>query len=183
MSITIDISRIVSTFCCSIILLVSIGSSSALSQTNVFHHSFNSGVAYSSSGNVMNISLLGQTIFGSSAASGILLRSGNASYSNTITSTVKGENEFIPKKFLLYQNYPNPFNPSTVINYQIPVNSHVTLKVYDAIGREVATLVNEVNEAGYYSVQFDAARLSSGMYVVRLQSGEKIQVKKMMMMK
>ena len=85
--------------------------------------------------------------------------------------------------FALSQNYPNPFNPSTVISYQLPVNGHVSLKVYDAIGREVATLVNEVKEAGTYSMQFDGRGLSSGMYFARLQSGGNVQIKKMVMLK
>ena len=89
----------------------------------------------------------------------------------------------VPTEFILEQNYPNPFNPSTVISYQLPVNSHITLKVYDVIGREVATLVNEVKEAGRYSTQFDGTKLSSGIYVARLQSGGKVQLKKMLLLK
>jgi hypothetical protein len=106
-------------------------------------------------------------------------RDGKFSYSQTVEATVTGA----PKEFLLAQNYPNPFNPSTVINYQLPVNSLVTLKVYDAIGREVITLVNEVKEAGYYSVTFEASRFSSGIYFARLQSSEKVQIKKMLLIK
>ncbi len=89
----------------------------------------------------------------------------------------------IPQKFSLSQNYPNPFNPTTVISYQIPMNGHVSLKVYDAIGREVATLVNELEGEGNYSVPFDASNLSSGIYFARLQSGDKVQLKKMLLMK
>ncbi|MFA6457558.1 MAG: T9SS type A sorting domain-containing protein, partial [Bacteroidota bacterium] len=88
-----------------------------------------------------------------------------------------------PKEFALEQNYPNPFNPATVISYQLPVNSHVSLKVFDVIGREVATLVNEVKEAGRYSVMFDASEFSSGIYFTRLVCGDKTQVRKMMLMK
>ena len=106
-------------------------------------------------------------------------RDGKFSYSQTVEVTVTS----IPTEFTLAQNYPNPFNPSTIISYQLPVNSHVTLKVYDAIGREVATLVNEMKEAGSYSDQFDGIKLSSGMYFARLQSGEKVQLKKMILLK
>ena len=63
-----------------------------------------------------------------------------------------------PSEYQLYQNYPNPFNPSTIISYQIPVSSNVTLKVYDALGNEVATLVNEFRPAGSYTFEFDAVR-------------------------
>jgi hypothetical protein len=88
-----------------------------------------------------------------------------------------------PEKFTLEQNYPNPFNPSTVIAYQLPTANRVTLKVYDVIGREVATLVNEVKEAGHYSATFNASKLSSGVYFARLQSGNVVQMKKMMLLK
>jgi len=88
-----------------------------------------------------------------------------------------------PKEFKLEQNYPNPFNPITVIGYQLPVISKVTLKVYDILGSEVATLVNEEQEAGYKEVKFDAANIASGMYVYRLSSGSYVSTKKMMLLK
>lgn len=101
-----------------------------------------------------------------------------------INTTVNiARSESVPTNFTLYQNYPNPFNPSTVINYQIPVNSMVSLKVYDAIGREVAMLVNEFKEAGYYSVTFDASNLASGIYFARLHSAGKIQLRKLMLLR
>ncbi len=97
-------------------------------------------------------------------------------------NVVSPHQEF-PKDFTLFQNFPNPFNPTTTISYQLPVTGHVSLKVYDAIGREVATLVNGVKEAGKYSVPFNVPKLASGIYIVRLQSGDQIQLKKMMLMK
>ena len=72
------------------------------------------------------------------------------------------------KSFTLEQNYPNPFNPSTVISYQLPVSSDVTLKVYDVLGNEVATLVNEEKSAGSYEVEFSADGLTSGIYFYKL---------------
>jgi len=88
-----------------------------------------------------------------------------------------------PKNFRLNQNYPNPFNPITTISYQLPQNSFVTMKVCDALGREVFTLVNEEKTAGTYSVTFNASLLSSGVYFCRLQAGEFVQMKKMILMK
>jgi hypothetical protein len=88
-----------------------------------------------------------------------------------------------PKEFKLEQNFPNPFNPSTTIQYQLPRDSRVTLKVYDILGSEVVTLVNEEQQPGYYEVQFNAANFASGMYVYRLQANEYVSVKKMLMIK
>ena len=88
-----------------------------------------------------------------------------------------------PDKFSLSQNYPNPFNPVTKINYSIPKQGFVTLKVYDLIGREVRTLVNEVKASGSYSVDFNASELSSGVYFYKIQAGDFTETKKMMLIK
>ena len=95
-----------------------------------------------------------------------------------------------PKEFKLEQNYPNPFNPTTTIQYQIPASPNpskggalVTLKVYDILGSEVKSLVNEEQQTGYYEVQFNAANFASGMYVYRLIAGSFVSVKKMLMIK
>ncbi len=94
-----------------------------------------------------------------------------------------------PTTFSLEQNYPNPFNPVTTIDYQLPVASHVSLKVYDVLGREVETLIDEQQEAGYKTVQLNAGRVASGVYFFRLtaqpvQGGAAFsQVKKLMVMK
>jgi hypothetical protein len=85
--------------------------------------------------------------------------------------------------FRLSQNYPNPFNPSTTISWQSPVSGHQTLKIYDVLGNEVATLVNEFRNAGSYEVDFDASKLSSGVYFYKLQAGDFVQTKKMLLMK
>ncbi len=94
----------------------------------------------------------------------------------------------VPTEFTLFQNYPNPFNPSTVIKYQIPnsntqISNNVTLKVYDILGREVATLVNEQRKAGYYEVEFDGSNLTSGIYFYRIQAGQFVEIKKMVLVK
>jgi hypothetical protein len=85
--------------------------------------------------------------------------------------------------FRLNQNYPNPFNPKTVIGYELPVTSRVNLTVYDLLGREVATLVNEVKPAGTYVATFDARQLASGVYYYRLETGTFIEIKQMMLIK
>ncbi len=98
----------------------------------------------------------------------------------TITSVEKNE---LPTKFELSQNYPNPFNPETKISYTLPKESNVSLKVYDVLGNEVATLVNEIKQAGAYNVNFDAKNLTSGLYIYKLQADNFIQTKKMMLIK
>ncbi len=88
-----------------------------------------------------------------------------------------------PDRFSLAQNYPNPFNPTTTIVYGIPNNGPVTLKVYDNLGREVRTLVNEPKTAGFYTLTFSAPDLSSGVYFYKLESGNFVTVKRMILMK
>jgi hypothetical protein len=88
-----------------------------------------------------------------------------------------------PQEFSLAQNTPNPFNPSTMVSYQLPVASAVKLTVYDMLGREVATLVNEMKDAGSYSVRFDGAGFSSGAYIYRLEAGSFVQTKRMLLVK
>ena len=80
-------------------------------------------------------------------------------------------------------NYPNPFNPTTIINYQLPKNGFVTIKVYDVLGKEIATLVNENKSAGYYKVDFDASKLPSGVYFYNLTTGSNSITRKMLLMK
>jgi hypothetical protein len=93
------------------------------------------------------------------------------------------EVEITPAVFSLSQNYPNPFNPTTTIKYQLPASSKVTLKVYDVLGNEVATLLNEEKEAGTYEVMFEASNYSSGVYIYRLQAGSFIETKKMVLLR
>ena len=97
----------------------------------------------------------------------------------------------LPDEFLLEQNYPNPFNPGTIISWQSPVSSHQTLKIYDVLGNEVATLVDEFRNAGSYQVQFNVAQsaaadrptISSGVYYYQLKAGEYIETKKMILLR
>jgi hypothetical protein len=88
-----------------------------------------------------------------------------------------------PHSFELKQNYPNPFNPSTTISYSIPENAEVTLEVFNAVGQKVETLVSGVQNAGSHSVSFNASNLSSGVYLYKLTSGDRVQVNKMLLVK
>ena len=99
------------------------------------------------------------------------------------------ETNAVPASFGLGQNFPNPFNPTTQINYQLPEPAHVSLKIYDILGRLVTTLVDDMNQAGYYSVSFDGSKLASGVYLTRFivkpQDGTRsiVQTRKIVLMK
>ena len=93
------------------------------------------------------------------------------------------ENLVVPDQFFLGQNYPNPFNPSTMISYQLPVLSHITLKVYDVLGRELVTLVDQVKAPGNYEAKFDGSRFASGIYFYVLHGGGISQTRKMVVLK
>jgi hypothetical protein len=97
--------------------------------------------------------------------------------------SVEPDDEVVINDFILGQNYPNPFNPSTVISYQLPVNSNVTLKVCDVLGNEVATLVDEEQPSGRYEIEFNASILPSGVYFYQLKTGNYLETKKMVLLK
>jgi hypothetical protein len=107
--------------------------------------------------------------------------------SEMIIDKVEPPSKELPTQYILNQNYPNPFNPVTIISYQLPVHSLVTLKVYDVLGRELATLVNEVEEQGYKSVKWDSSSasggLSSGIYFYRLTAGQFTDIKKLLLIR
>ena len=88
-----------------------------------------------------------------------------------------------PSEFVLQQNYPNPFNPSTIIKYEIPKSTFVILSIFDLLGREITTLINQVQNAGYHEITFNAKNLSSGIYIYQIQAGEFSQIRKMLLMK
>ena len=93
------------------------------------------------------------------------------------------DSESLPSEYVLHQNYPNPFNPSTEIGFSVSGLGYVSLKVFDALGREVATLVNERRAPGSYSVRFDANGLVSGVYFYRLQAGSFVETKKLIVLR
>lgn len=104
----------------------------------------------------------------------------------TFTPPITGignSNNQVPDKFKLYQNYPNPFNPSTVISFRLSVVSDVILKVYDVMGREVQTLVNEKLQAGSYDITFDGSKSESGIYFYQITAGDFTETRKMLLIK
>lgn len=96
---------------------------------------------------------------------------------------IKDNESSLPTNFMLYQNYPNPFNPTTTISYQLPVVSHVTLEIYDILGREIAALVDERKSPGTYKVKFDGSRFASGVYFCRMTAGSYVLTRKLLLLK
>ena len=117
------------------------------------------------------------------ATDGIASVNGMAKTVILTRGTLTNIGEELPVEFSLNQNYPNPFNPSTTISYQVAESRMVSVRLYDMLGRQVATLVNEVQPAGTYNVSFDAASLSTGIYIYRMVSGSFTQTRKMTLMK
>lgn len=111
------------------------------------------------------------------------LKWGTASAVVTVTGVDEELVGLKPQTFELYSNYPNPFNPSTKIRYAIPQTAFTTLKVYSILGQEVATLINEERAPGVYEVNFDAANLTSGTYLYKLQAGSFTDTKKLILIR
>lgn len=95
----------------------------------------------------------------------------------------QGQTALMPTEYSLSQNYPNPFNATTVIEYALPIESHVKLQVYNILGRKVATLFDEKQQPGYKSVVWDASGVSSGLYFYRLTAGNEVFSERMMLLK
>ena len=100
-----------------------------------------------------------------------------------LVTDIEDEQYLIPVNAELSQNYPNPFNPSTIIKYDIPIESNVTLKVFDVLGREVTTLVNKRQKAGFYEVEWNAVNNSSGVYFYKILAGDFVETKKMLLLR
>ena len=116
-------------------------------------------------------------------ASSLSLQDMSDSVFTIITSTNISENNSILTKYKLSQNYPNPFNPTTKISYSLPKSSLVQLKIYNLLGQEITTLVNEEKAAGNYEVNYDAINLPSGVYFYKIQAGSFIETKEMILLK
>jgi hypothetical protein len=98
------------------------------------------------------------------------------------TTSVEQSSDEIPKEYAVSQNYPNPFNPSTIIRFSLPNTAHVSLRIFNTLGQEVALLLNERRLPGYYQVQWNAT-VPSGIYFYRLQAGEFVETKKMILLR
>jgi hypothetical protein len=128
--------------------------------------------------NVYSLAISGTNIFAGTDGTGVFRRP----LSELITSAQSSSSQ-IPVAFKLQQNYPNPFNPSTIIQYGLPRRSYVTLTVYNALGQQVAILQDGEQEAGYHEVKLDGSNLASGVYFYRLQAGDFVQAKKLLLLR
>jgi photosystem II stability/assembly factor-like uncharacterized protein len=127
---------------------------------------------------VTSLVMSGEYLFAGTEQRGVFRRQ-----ISELDNVVKESRSSLPNEFSLRQNYPNPFNPTTTINYSIPKSSSVSIKVYDLLGREISTLVNENKPVGNYSVQFNASKLVSGVYFYRMHAGDFVQTKKLILLK
>ncbi len=155
----------------------------AAAQDNIPFSVVSNGGAELAGGGYSISSTVGQSFVGTAGNSVDVIGQGFWYLQNTTLTGVNSRLTGVAKEFMLYQNYPNPFNPTTVISYQLSAVSNVTFKVYDILGREVATLVNEKQSAGNHSVTFDGSRLASGVYLYRLEAGSFVSVKKLLLLK
>ena len=136
-------------------------------QNNIISSIFGSGGGVVADSNNRIVSTVGQTAIGVASSANYISRVGVwYQFVDVITSVAQSESDVIPKEFRLDQNYPNPFNPATTIQFALPKVSQVKLKLFDILGREVATLVDEELEPGEYKVVFEAKGLTSGVYIL-----------------
>ena len=167
-----------------LIFMISVLTISLCAQSNtVVWSEFSSGFGISKNGNSELISEAGQNFSGISKNGNTVVTSSFFTSYSAISTGVNNMEESIPGKYQLYQNYPNPFNPSTVISWELPTKSHVLLKVYNILGKEISTLVNEEKPGGKYKIIFDARNLASGVYFYRLITNSFNETKKMILIR
>ncbi len=165
-------------------LMVGLSPAAGIAQTQITHQVISSGGTTMANGSHRLHGTVGQITIGSSANSSHALHSGFWAQVEVVVTGVEDiEQNTLPETFRLDQNYPNPFNPTTTIQFALPGRSNVSLKLFDLLGREVATLVDEKMAAGEYKLQFEAAHLPSGVYFYMLKADNFVAVKKLTLLK
>lgn len=155
----------------------------SLPQFQITNSVISSGGSVNSNSNNIIVSTVGESFIGKSSNTVNQNQIGFwYAFQQTTITDVENEESF-PTVFKLEQNYPNPFNPSTKIKFAVPERSNVIIKVYDILGSEVITLVNKEMDAGWYENDFNAAGLSSGVYLFRMEAGKYISTKKMILLR
>lgn len=166
---------------CAILCIILI-SSGLFSQT-VTRSFFLSGGNTSSNESYACYSVLGETAVGFGSNESYSVFSGSQFGSgDVLTGVDRFESSSVPTRFSLSQNYPNPFNPSTTIRYDLPKAANVTLRIFNMFGQEIAVLINQRENAGYHQIRWNATH-PSGVYFCRIQAGEYVETRKMLLLK
>lgn len=156
---------------------------SAQSTYKLDKHSVGGGGGTIGNENYQSSAIVGQPIVAQNQNDSNHVHTGFWHFVGRVATSVDKRNSEVPDSFSLKQNYPNPFNPRTKIQYDLPQKVEVRLVVYNLLGRRVATLVNETQQAGSYQITFEASNLASGVYIYRIVAGDFTQTRKMMLMK
>ena len=169
------------------VFIYTITAAYGLAQNNVIKWSgFNMGFESTSASNTKIMSAIGQSFIGQTKGSNNIIESGflvDSLFFNYITGIKDNKGPTLPSSYELSQNYPNPFNPTTTIQYALPVQLYVRLVVYNTIGQQVEIIVNKQEDPGYHKVVFSGSNLASGIYFYRLQAGDYIKTKKLILLK
>ncbi|RCK73941.1 MAG: Cell surface protein [Ignavibacteriae bacterium] len=172
---------------CIILIMFMVGSfilSGYCQQTKVTWYSLNMGFAEAKASNTIVKSIAGQNFVGSLRYGDNVIESGFL-VDTLFRSLLVGVQEELqmPSVFELHQNYPNPFNPNTTIRFEIPKTTHVTLKIYNVLGQEVAELVNEEMKPGTYNINWNPLNIASGIYLYRLKADDFLKTNKMILLR
>jgi|SRR5712671_76428 len=155
------------------LLLIIAGRHAAVAQFSTLRSSsFDMGYAFSTSSNSAVKSAVGQSFIGNSSQADNFVECGLLADTllRGVVTDIRTGDPALPLSYALKQNFPNPFNPSTMIEYELPQRSHVTLRIFNLLGQEVALLVDQIQEAGYRSVRWNAAEMASGVYYSRFEA-------------
>lgn len=169
--------------CAPFVIILFFLTNSLFAQYRVQASVFSTASSIVSNASLQNNSTIGQALIGEMQDNDFMIQTGGQPVQKVVTPVEKEPKNTIPKEYKLFNNYPNPFNPTTVIRYNLPSAQHVILQVYDILGQLVATLVDKTQNAGSYTIHFDAHYLTSGMYIYRIKAGSFTETKKMMLIK
>ena len=144
---------------------------------------FPTGFGFSQSPSITLISSVGEPFVGFSQIGSASIRSGSLFRNVVIVTGLREGKNQLPLEYALYQNYPNPFNPSTTVRYDLPKATFVTLSIFDVLGRQISTIVEEEKPAGAYQVNVFVPNLPSGVYFYRIQARDYVKTKKFVLLR
>lgn len=157
--------------------------SNLYAQLNIPSSVISSGGSFISGGNYQVNGTLGQSFVGNISSSNNINLIGFWYTVEGFVTDIQEEQNLLPTEYFLTQNYPNPFNPATKIQYGVKERNNIKIAIFNTIGEELRILINELKEPGTYEITFDASSLSSGIYFYRLQAGNFVETKKMILMR